>query len=935
MFGNYMKKSLKRRFNVILITLILALFSSLLGGVLYYNHSRTLQIVSYASEVYAKIGEWSAIDPIWGLEDETLEKVAKSLRQDSKVVFVAIFDADDEEMAKDIEDGYPENFEAYLGNSMYITQKVPVMKMDIDPPEQIGTIKIVTNIESAIQESITVGIFLFVIIILVMLIVALIVNFVLGKVVLNPLSSLGESAHSIAEGNYDTHISGTHRRDEIGTLAKDLLHMKTEISEKITDLNTINNLGEALARIHEQSEALTKALGVFHDKLEVEFSSVYLVNEEGKLEYSGFFPIDSDRTENVLPRSFEIGEGICGKSAKERKIIYVENTANSESFVEADKSNARSLLSVPMFDEDTIFGVMNFSAKVGNLQLDASDEDFASTIARITVNVVKNIQFVKQLDEYNRQLETKVEERTSELRQKTNDINNMLQNMHQGIFTIVEHKKKKDDGSPENSDYLIHPEYSKHLEQILGASNLQYKDFFEIVVNPLSVGVDAKAQLKATIESAIGEDPFGFDCNKGKLFREAQHEVSGRQKILEFDWDPIMSDDGFEVEKLMVTVRDVTAVRALEAEADKQKEELEMIGEILSLNLKTFQNFLKSSDGFITQNKELIHKERKPEIVAQLFRNMHTIKGNARTYGLKHITDIVHSAEQTYDQLRKDLNANIPVETLHEELQQVAAAVGSYEVLLHDKLGALTGENQGLVVKPDLLDALKKVLSVTDDTPPEVASMASNIQRLMFDLSNTTAFSDSISEIISSIPEMAEKIGIPIPEVSIKSEGIRVNDDLVPILGNIFVHMVGNSFAHGIEPSEERLKSGKSECGSIQITIEPVNNCFLLKYSDDGRGLPLEMIFESACENGTVSREDSLTNLEKANLIFSSGLTTKGKADELSGRGVGMDAIKRFLNRMEADILIELKSEANASGYTPFEFLISLPGTQVQLVNLF
>jgi two-component system chemotaxis sensor kinase CheA len=85
-----------------------------------------------------------------------------------------------------------------------------------------------------------------------------------------------------------------------------------------------------------------------------------------------------------------------------------------------------------------------------------------------------------------------------------------------------------------------------------------------------------------------------------------------------------------------------------------------MIGEILSISQEKFQDFVQSSLAFVEDNRRLTEQAPGPtaELVTQLFRNMHTIKGNARTYGLGNLTNTVHEAEQTYDDLRKGRSPN-------------------------------------------------------------------------------------------------------------------------------------------------------------------------------------------------------------------------------------------------------------------------------------
>jgi len=105
-----------------------------------------------------------------------------------------------------------------------------------------------------------------------------------------------------------------------------------------------------------------------------------------------------------------------------------------------------------------------------------------------------------------------------------------------------------------------------------------------------------------------------------------------------------------------VIVQDVTELRLLEVEAEEQRKELAIISQILKISIGKYNEFIQSSLQFFDENEDLIKHTtgKNPEVLAALFRNMHTIKGNARTYEFINITDIIHEAEQTYEQLRKD-----------------------------------------------------------------------------------------------------------------------------------------------------------------------------------------------------------------------------------------------------------------------------------------
>ena len=172
-----------------------------------------------------------------------------------------------------------------------------------------------------------------------------------------------------------------------------------------------------------------------------------------------------------------------------------------------------------------------------------------------------------------------------------------------------------------------------------------------------------KSTQRATRASAKTAINFAF--NEHLLVTEISKRMpDGRVKILDLNWSAI-TDDNDTIVRLMLCVRDVTELRKLAAEAGEQKRRLEMIGEILAVSEEKFHHFIESSAGFINENERIIrqHSQADREAIAELFRNMHTIKGNARTYNLQHLTNIVHETEQRYHELRQPMPTRCGIRT--------------------------------------------------------------------------------------------------------------------------------------------------------------------------------------------------------------------------------------------------------------------------------
>lgn len=755
------------------------------------------------------------------------------------------------------------------------------------------------------------------------LVAALLIGWILSRAITKPINALKANAYELSHGHLDQEID-TSRKDELGNLAQSFSDMRDSIKKKIEDLRILNVTGELMTGLHDPLRVLEHALRVMQEQISVEWGSVYLYNKDREhLEVAAYFPTHNDDSETPRSaRTFKLGEGAAGMAAKENRIVYIADTSKDQPFEAGanDDVSPRAIVCVPMLDNGELFGVMNFCGNVGQVTFADSDREFAETIARMAVVSFKNIQMVHLIEEQNRTLEQKVEERTAELRQKTNDINNMMQNMHQGIFTILPGGK-------------IHPEYSAYLESILETKAIANADVMALMFAGSSLGSNALSQISAALDAILGEDEMMFDFNRHCLVKEfTKNMPDGRTKIVELDWDPILGDSGV-IEKLMVTVRDVTELRGLQAEAEKQKWELEVIGQILAVSADKFISFLKDGYRFAEENEKLIAATDapSPDVIATLFRNMHTIKGNARTYGFTAITDAAHEAETTYDAMRKSDAPSWDKEKMLAELNDTRQVMKTYESIYTGKLSGNT--SQGTFVEQNLLDKLKDILDKIGDQDMSGLKRALHDVKAVTNAIGTESMESLLDAIVRSMPELAEKLGKRAPNVIIEDHNIRFLPDIAPVLKNVFTHSFRNAIDHGLETIEERKAHGKPDQGTIRVEVCEENGQVVLCMSDDGRGLAVRKLKEKAIRNGLLDENGEISAEDLAELIFQSGMSTADNVTDISGRGVGMDAIRKFVEKAGGKIEIRFNQEPKTdSEFVPFSSRITLPASYTKKV---
>lgn len=508
-------------------------------------------------------------------------------------------------------------------------------------------------------------------------------------------------------------------------------------------------------------------------------------------------------------------------------------------------------------------------------------------------------------------------EKTNQLAQKTNDINNMLQNMQQGVFTVIE-------------GFKIHPEYSAYLEQILGTVTIADQDFMGLVFSNTDIGSDRLDQIKASLFAILGEDEFSYEINSHLLITEFQKHVGDEEKVIKLDWVPISNDEDI-VEKLLIIAQDVTELRKLEIEAERQKEELNIIGQILKITQDKFNNFIHSSLDYIEENRKIITKTttKNKEVLSELFRNMHTIKGNARTYEFTGLTNIIHEVEQAYDNLRKDDDAIWDSKILLQELDDALAGITQYEEINDKKLGrkGRTGDqvtHRGTFIHNEVLDDVVNLCHEAINKYPDddqILKMYNEIKKVgQIPLFRLT------SGAMDSIISLAKELDKPVPNFKLHDLNAHFHHRLGEPLKSSFMHIVRNSIDHGIEPMEERLQAGKSDHGTITFEVIEKDNMAEIHIHDDGRGMALHKIFEKAVNCNLYKADDKPSPQAVAELVFESGLSTAEEVTQVSGRGVGMDAVKTFLAKENASINIHLLADNQGElTFTPFEFIIKIP----------
>lgn len=170
------------------------------------------------------------------------------------------------------------------------------------------------------------------------------------------------------------------------------------------------------------------------------------------------------------------------------------------------------------------------------------------------------------------------------------------------------------------------------------------------------------------------------------------------------------------------------------------------------------------------------------------------------------------------------------------------------------------------------------------------------------------------------VRDLSRKTGKQV-ELEIRGEDTEIDKTIAEELSDPLMHMVRNAIDHGIESPEVRASSGKSRTAGLRLAAYHQGGLIVVEISDDGRGLDREKILQKARQNGVVEAAAQLTESEIFHLIFEPGFSTADHITDISGRGVGMDVVRKHIQKLRGRIDIESRAGLGTT------FLLKLPLT--------
>lgn len=270
--------------------------------------------------------------------------------------------------------------------------------------------------------------------------------------------------------------------------------------------------------------------------------------------------------------------------------------------------------------------------------------------------------------------------------------------------------------------------------------------------------------------------------------------------------------------------------------------------------------------------------------------------------------------------------SNGGLETPMPKRQVAAHKDGEFETSIRvntarlDRLIDMVGE---LVIAQSMVVQDRRLLDETCHELLRKVTQASKIVRELQDLSMSmrmVPLKGTFQKMQRVARDLARKSGKSVDLVTDDGE-TEIDRHMVDILNDVLVHMVRNAIDHGIEAPDDRENGGKSRTGTVRLRAFHSGGTVVVEIRDDGRGMNREKILHKAISAGLVEPDKVLTDNEVYNLVFAPGLSTAEKISDVSGRGVGMDVVRKGVETLHGRI------DINTAAGVGSTFTVRLPLT--------
>ena len=506
--------------------------------------------------------------------------------------------------------------------------------------------------------------------------------------------------------------------------------------------------------------------------------------------------------------------------------------------------------------------------------VDVTTRDETGALGSVFNKMVSDLKRQRlELQDYAQNLEKRIAERTAQLSEANRLIQGMVDSVSQGFFMF-------------DKDGKCLPIYSKACGELLGCSPSG-----KYAWDALSLKGDSELDFK-------GWFPLLFEgmMDFAELVPLGPREFKGMNPdhFVTLEYFPVTDDSGL-VSFVVVIATDRSAERQADLRAQREKDYAGMILKLIK-NRKHFASLImETRSQFVQLRSELAKTEPDLDVV---FRTVHTFKSASAAYSMGNVASTAHEYESELVLQRKQVKDGLLVD-FSAWAEKIDHLEQFLDVFLEENkpvIGA-SGSSGPLVEIPSR--ELKILLQDLREKAPGSNAIVREVERkyLSESIQNMILHYD---EVVSLTATRQQKEVAPL---KIEGGEFRVMPEPLTQLMGSMIHAFRNAVDHGLETPDERIESGKSPMGSITVRFdrfEHKNQAWIsMKVVDDGRGIDPEVLRVKLEKKGI--KVTGETDEQVIQHVFDAGFSTKDQVTDISGRGIGMDAIRASVRDLGGD----------------------------------
>ncbi|WP_296244705.1 MULTISPECIES: ATP-binding protein [unclassified Psychrobacter] len=475
-----------------------------------------------------------------------------------------------------------------------------------------------------------------------------------------------------------------------------------------------------------------------------------------------------------------------------------------------------------------------------------------------------------------------------------------------------------------DKDLNIGQQHSRALNGIIGEERLSGENFADVLRGRISdKDLKTTRQFIEQLYNPRVKEKLVDSLNP--LHKVMLHNTSGEEsttsRFLDFKFSRVYEDK--DIARILVNVNDVSDAVYLEQRLEKERSQndmqIEMLTTILNVNPKIINEFIGNTKAHIDKMNNILKNPGSSQFELEgklnaIYREMHSLKGEASALKLHSFTKIASDAEDKLDALQNQgkLSGNnfLPLAVHLDDLLSLSNTIET----LGERINQSAPKNNSSV-KP----MAKTPVAVNASTATHAQS-AKNTTGNEIDLGDNSS-DEQLSYYQNFAQDIALRQGKQVQLNGHNLVNVNIPERLKQPIREISIQLLRNAVVHGIESPEARQSAGKSSIGNIDLEMQQDNQNLIIALQDDGQGIDYEGIRRKLIADGrfTTEKASQMTDGELLKTLFASGFSTKEQADEDGGRGVGLDVIKALVKEHNG------KLNVNTELGKMTRFVITLP----------